>query len=412
MFGKLSVTVGHPWWLILLPILIPPLILLSFRSLSGLGSARRIVAILFRSAVVTLIVLALAELQMVRRSDRLTTMFLIDGSQSVPRELQGPAQDYVTAASRKRRTDDLTGVIVFGKEPSVESPPAPTEINLLGIESTIDSEYTDLASAIKLALATFPEDTARRIVILSDGNENRGNAIEQALAAKKLGVQVDTVPLEYHYDREVLVEKVSIPPDVKKGETININVVIRASEPTRGTLQVFQKADNYRAPAPGNETPQPIELQRGINVFNLKQQITEPNFYTFSAEFVPEKGSGDRRSINNVAEGFTHARGKAQVLLIEGTAGEHVELIRALREKEIAVTPLVAPRVDGSGGVGGDPLPTDLAQLQPYDSVILANVPKDSFTESQHQILESNVHDMGAGLVMLGGRESFGAGGG
>ncbi|SIO61072.1 von Willebrand factor type A domain-containing protein [Singulisphaera sp. GP187] len=411
MFGKLSVTVGHPWWLILLPILIPPLILLSFRSLSGLGSVRRIVAILFRSAVVTLIVLALAELQMVRRSDRLTTMFLLDGSQSVPRELQGPAQDYVTAASRKRRTDDLTGVIVFGKSPSVESPPAPTEINLLGIESTIDSEYTDLASAIKLALATFPEDTARRIVILSDGNENRGNAIEQALTAKKLGVQVDTVPLDYHYDREVLVEKVSIPPDVKKGETVNINVVIRASEPTRGTLQVFQKADNYRAPAPGNETPQPIELQRGINVFNLKQQINEPNFYTFAAEFVPEKGSGDRRAINNVAEGFTHARGKAQVLLIEGTAGEHVELIRALREKEIAVTPLVAPRIEGSGGVGGDPLPTDLAQLQPYDSVILANVPKDSFTESQHQILESNVHDMGAGLVMIGGRDSFGAGG-
>lgn len=411
MFGNHSVTVGHPWWLILLPLVIPPLILLSFRGLSGLGSVRRAIAILLRTAVVTLIVLALAELQVVKRSDRLTTMFLVDGSQSVPREVQGPAQDYVSAASRKRRKDDLTGVIVFGKSPSVETPPAPTEINMLGIESTLDPEYTDLASAIKLALATFPEDTARRIVILSDGNENRGSAIEQALAAKKLGVQIDAVPLDYHYDREVLVEKVSIPPDVKKGETVNINVVIRASEPTRGTLQIFQKSDNYRAPAPGNETPQPVELQRGINVFNLKQQITEPNFYTFAAEFVPEKGSGDRRAINNVAEGFTHARGRAQVLLIEGTAGEHVELIRALREKEIAVTPLVAPRIDGTGGVGGDPIPTDLAQLQPYDAVILANVPKEAFTESQHQILESNVHDMGAGLLMIGGRDSFGAGG-
>src|SRR5215216_3273856 len=123
-------------------------------------------------------------------------MFLVDASQSVPRELQGPALDYVSAASRKRRKDDLAGVIVYGKSPSVETPPAPTEVNLLGIESTIDSEYTDLASAI-----------------------------EHALAAKKLGVQVDVLPLEYHYDREVLVEKVSIPPDVKKGEMVNINVV-------------------------------------------------------------------------------------------------------------------------------------------------------------------------------------------
>ncbi len=43
--------------------------------------------------------------------------------------------------------------------------------------------------------------------------------------------------------------------------------------------------------------------------------------------------------------------------------------------------------------------------------MILANVPKEAFTESQHQLLASNCHDMGAGLLMLGGRDSFGAGG-
>src|SRR5947209_4268096 len=299
MLGNLSITVGSPWWLVLLPLILPPLVLVSFRSLAGLGVVRRLLAIVLRAAVVTLIVLALADVQTVRRSDRLTTMFLVDASQSVPQESQGPALSYVSEASKKRRKDDLAGVIVFGKGPRVETPPAPSELNMLGIESTIDPEYTDLAAAIKLALATFPEDTARRIVLVSDGNENRGNALEQALAAKALGVQIDAVPLEYHYDREVLVEKVSIPPDVKKGETVDINVVVRASEPTRGTLQVFQKADNYRAPAPGNEKPQPVELQRGLNVLTLKQLITKPNFYTFTAEFIPDKGSGDQRAINN-----------------------------------------------------------------------------------------------------------------
>jgi uncharacterized membrane protein len=224
-------------------------------------------------------------------------------------------------------------------------------------------------------------------------------------------VQVDVLPIEYFYDKEVLVEKVSIPPDVKKGERVNINVVIRASEPTRGTLQIFQKSDGARMPAAGNEKPEPVELQRGVNVLTLKQLITEPNFYTFSAEFIPEMGSGDRRAINNRAEGFTHARGKAQVLLIEGTAGEHSELVKALREKEIEVKVMVGPRIDGSTGIGGDTLPTDLAQLRPYDSVILANVPKEAFTESQHELLAANCHDMGAGLLMLGGPDSFGAGG-
>ncbi len=410
--GNWSVTVGNPWWLILIPLILPPLVWVSARSLAGLGAIRRALAILFRATVITLIVLALAQVQSVRRTDRLTTMFLVDASNSMPRDLQKASLDYVSEASKKRRRDDMAGMVVFGKEPRVEVPPAPSELNVSGgIENTIDPENTDLGAAVKLALATFPEDTARRIVVLSDGNENRGNLLEQALAAKQLGVQVDVLPVDYVYDREVLVEKVAIPPDVKKGERVNINVVVRASEPTRGTLQIFQKSDNATAPAPGNEQPQPVELQRGVNVFTLQQLITEPNFYTFSAVFNPEQGSGDRRAINNVAQGFTHARGKAQVLLIEGTAGEHAELVKALREKEIEVKVLTGPRIDGSTGTGGDTLPTDLAQLQPYDAVILANVPKEAFTESQHQLLATNCHDMGAGLVMIGGPDSFGAGG-
>ena len=411
MVGNLSITFGQPWWLILLPLVVPPLVWMSFRSLAGLGTVRRALAIGFRTAVIALIVLALAEVQTVRRSERLTTMFLVDASNSVPRDQQKAALDYVTEASKKRRKDDMAGVIVFGKGPRVEVPPAPSELNLLGIESTIDPENTDLGAALKLALAAFPEDTARRVVVISDGNENRGNLLEQARAATSLGVQVDVLPIEYRYDHEVLVEKVKIPPDVKKGERVNIDVVIRASEPTTGTLQIFQKTENYRTAAAGNEKPEPVELQRGINVFTRKQIVTDTNFYTFTAEFIPDKGSGDKRSINNVAEGFTHARGEAQVLLIEGSRGEHAELVKALEKKKIVVKSLLAPRIDGSGGVGGDPLPTDLAQLQPYDAVILANVPKEAFTEAQHQLLASNCHDMGAGLIMLGGRDSFGAGG-
>ncbi len=415
-----KLTVGQPWWLILLPILLPPIVLFSVRSLSGLGRARQILAIFLRVSVVTLIILALAEVQTVQRNEKLTTMFVVDTSESIPQEWRAPVLQYVSEASklRDRSHDDLAGVVVFGRNPAVESPPAPTEANLmLGVESTVDKEYTDLASAMKLGMATFPEDTARRMVVISDGNENRGHVLEQALAAKSLGIQVDVLPVEYFYDREVLVEKVSLPPDVKKGETVNINVVVRSSagsekEPVKGTLQIFQKdSDNKNIPAPGNEKPTPVNLIRGVNVFTLKQLITEPSFYTFTAEFTPEQGGGDRRAINNVASGFTYARGTAQVLLIEGTRGEHAELVKALREKKLEVKVLVAPKVGGGGNEGGDQLPDDVAQLAPYDTIILGNVPKDALTEAQQRLIEANVHDMGAGLIMLGGENSFGAGG-
>src|SRR5436305_1437651 len=106
MLGNLSVTVGRPWWLVLLPLILPPLILMSARSLAGLGSLRRALAILLRTAVLSLIVLALADLQIVRRNDKLTTVFLVDASQSIPRELRKSALDYVTESSKKRRKDD------------------------------------------------------------------------------------------------------------------------------------------------------------------------------------------------------------------------------------------------------------------------------------------------------------------
>ena len=75
--------------------------------------------------MIILILLALAELQTVWKSDRLATIFLLDVSNSVPADQQKLALNYITEASKRRWKDDLAGMIVFGKEPRVEVPPAP-----------------------------------------------------------------------------------------------------------------------------------------------------------------------------------------------------------------------------------------------------------------------------------------------
>jgi len=411
----ISVAIGRPGWLVLLPILGFLVYYWSRKSLSGLGRWRRRLAITARFVVLSLIILALAEPQIVWRNDRLTTLYMVDLSQSVPRDKIEPMLNFVRQSTLEhRQAEDLAGMVVFSKNARVEVPPAPSEIRFLGVESSLDTDNTDLAGALKLAMGSFPEDSARRIVLISDGNQNRGNAFEQALQAKAQGIQIDVLPVNYNYDnqQEVLVEKVSLPSDVKVGETVNLNVVLRATAPAKGQLQVFQSdSKGGRTPAPGNEQPIPVDLPRGVSVFTLKQVITEASFYRFVAEFIPDRNTADSRAVNNIAEGFTHARGAAKVLLIESKRGEHASLIKALREKKIEVDTLLAPTIDGGGDVGGDQLPTDIGQLQPYDAVILGNVPKDSFSANQIALLEKNVHDMGAGLVMLGGSSSFGAGG-
>ena len=58
-----------------------------------------------------------------------------------------------------------------------------------------------------------------------------------------------------------------------------------------------------------------------------------------------------------------------------------------------------------------DQLFASLAELQPFDAVLLGDVPREDFSEEQIKMLARNTQQMGSGLVMLGGPNSFGAGG-
>ena len=44
---------------------------------------------------------------------------------------------------------------------------------------------TDIAAGIQLAMATFPQEAGKQVVLFSDGNENLGNALEQAGLAQQ-----------------------------------------------------------------------------------------------------------------------------------------------------------------------------------------------------------------------------------
>ncbi len=121
-------------------------------------------------------------------------------------------------------------------------------------------------------------------------------------------------------------------------------------------------------------------------------------------------------SQNNQASAFTHVRGKGRVLLIEDCdhLGEFDFLVERLRLMNLELD------VQRS-----DQLFTSLGELQAYDCVILANVPRSSggglddmdsntvssFRDEQIAMLVRNTQQMGCGLIMLGGMNSFGAGG-
>jgi uncharacterized membrane protein len=56
-------------------------------------------------------------------------------------------------------------------------------------------------------------------------------------------------------------------------------------------------------------------------------------------------------------------------------------------------------------------MPDSLADLQNYELLILSNVPATALTHRQMEIARTYVQDLGGGLIMLGGDQSFGLGG-
>jgi len=396
-----AISFNRPEYLWLL-VAVPFLAWLGWRSMTHAGWLRRSFAVVVRSAVFAALILALAEVQWVQKSEGLTVIFCLDQSLSIPEQDRRAMLDYVRESVRQhRQKDDRVGVVVFGKEAQVEVPPGAEDIRLSAIEAPLDARSTDLGSAIKLASSMFPENTSRRIVVVSDGNENRGGVLDQAASAAHSGIGIDVVPVRFRYTRDVLMERLDAPSEIHKGQPFRLRVVLQnvSPQPVTGRLSVWRKADGRRDLL--SENPKQV-LQPGKNLLTVTQQLEESGFYTFEAEFVADDARDDKVAGNNRATAYSNLAGAARVLLIEdeNAPGEHTRLIETLKAEKIDVT--VRPTTQ---------LFTAIEDLQPFDSVILANVPRAAFSEQQMNLLAENTRDMGAGLVMLGGPLSFGAGG-
>ena len=162
-------------------------------------------------------------------------------------------------------------------------------------------------------------------------------------------------------------------------------------------------------------------LRLGLNPFSFDRPLTdEQRSYTYEAEFEPllvedEKGKVIQRGLpgdrvqNNRASTHVVARGQGRILLLENERGAHAELVDRLVEAGKGRFKVVAEPVDILDNYKErDKLAVFLSN---FDCLVLANVPAERISEEQQEVIRSNTHDQGCGLVMIGGMESFGAGG-
>lgn len=349
---------------------------------------RDIASVAIRAAMIALLVLALAGAQVTQSTNRLAVVFLVDASDSVDPITREGAVSLVRDAINGMGSDDLAGVVLFGQRPQVERPI--TDSRVLGpVRSQPDGGNTDLAAAVRLALAMFPSDAARRIVVMSDGQPTLGDSEAAAQLAAAAGVEISYVPLREQDSPDVRVTRFEAPSAVPEGQQFDLSLTVIADQDTPARIDVFASGEIILS--------EQTDLRQGTNNRTLTLTAQSSGFRDFTVVVEPDGGDGYYQ--NNRLATFSQVIGPARVLVV-GEDSETSYLAAALREAGLTVDEQDAGQ-----------LPVTAAGLVPYESVILANVAGDRLSERQMQTLQAYVRDLGGGLVVVGGPNAYGPGG-
>lgn len=369
----------HPIFLAGL-IAMPLLLYYFYRSLVDFARWQMMLSLGCRVAIVLLLVLALAGMTLFQPTHEQFVVFAIDKSLSVGDDSRKAADEFVQqalAAGDAKRAAFLD----FAAEPGL------VQIDRTKEAPKLEENGTNPAAAIEAAAAAIPPSYVPHIVLLSDGNATAGDALKAALRA---GIPISTLPLKTRDDLEVQVSSVQVPAQVREGEPFNVEVVIDSNHDDEGTIEVFR--------GPHKILSERRKLKKGENRYQFRQSLTQERLATFTV--MVRSLTSDTLLDNNSASGLVFTSGKPRVLLIEHDPKLAKHLAWALEQEEIQVD------VRPSQG-----MPDSLTDLQNYELLILSNVPATALTQRQMEITRTYVQDLGGGLIMLGGDQSFGLGG-
>jgi uncharacterized membrane protein len=374
--------------LLLLLIPIGILVFLTWRRMSlPFPRSQRFLILASRLVLFTLIVTALAGATLSVPISRQAVVFVGDISASTTPQ-QAFIEQWINDAIRHKRPDDQVGIVAVGRNALVEQS-VRTQIDFSQFQSTPDTNFTNLAAGLRLAAAILPQDSERRIVLLSDGQQNLEDALQEAQLLQQEGIRLDIVPLPTFNGPEARIDGLNAPSILHTNERFLLHARFFSSVAQRVTLHLY--------------LDQTLLLQQSLQLIGGEQDVTftlnapPTGFHTYR---ITMDAPLDTISQNNEAAVFVNVQGPPHVLVIEGRPGAGHNITSALQATHIDVT--VGVPVD---------VPTTLDGLVNYNAVVLADVPAVDLGPTRMQVLQSYVRDLGRGLVVSGGENSYGIGG-
>lgn len=378
----------HPAVLLVL-LCLGPLSRAWLRQPNALTPQRKRTALVLRCLTLLCLVLALAGAQMVTRTDHVTVVFLLDRSLSTGGDSQSWQREYAMAALRDRAEKDQYGIVLFGKEAHIELPAgAHDRTTVETFSAVVDRGASALTSALRFAATAFPGDSAKRLVILSDGQSTETGTAEEASALAAAGIEVWTVPLPDSGARDLLVTALEAPSQIAVNEPFVLRAVVQSAGIPEAELVLSANGRPVQRVR--------LRLRDGPNLFLLPQRLEQAGPVRYEARVV---GEGDQRSENNKGEALLVAGQEQSVIVLRSQPGPG------------SLVPLLQRAGIKARGVTPSELPSRVGAWRDISALVIEDVSALEWSLELQKVVSLLVRDGGMGLVMLGSDATFGVGG-
>ena len=240
--------------------------------------------------------------------------------------------------------------------------------------------------AIQNVLALADESRPSRILAFTDGYATEP-LVEAAAKLKARGIPLDFRLVREETNDDFRIAKIQIPMRAQAREPFVLGITIRGFSDATIPMQIMRNgtaiAENIM-----------VSLEDGVGKIEFTDRLPEVGSYRYTASISPPD---DAHPGNNKAERWIEVTGGPRVLLVTKYTDD--PLIEVLSQQGFTVETI------------SNPLQLDVGLLSGTRALIINNVPAFEIPGDFLGALNFYVNEQGGGLLMAGGKQSFGSGG-
>lgn len=380
--SSFNIVLGRPLFLLLM---IPAAAVILIPFLRIPANRRRhwkkIVPVILRSIVCVLLTFCLAGVTLIMQTDSQSVIILMDLSDSTK------ASHEQIVAYTNDLMDQLKGkcgVVAFAGD-SVYEVEFDSEDATARLTDVVAAD-TNIASAIEYAASLLPNDSNRRIILLSDGKETSGDAASSAFSLASQGYRIDAVYMAGSElgDSEIQISDIAMPGNIYAGDSIDIAVTVESNVSATAKLVLYNGDSRI------SETS--VEVEEGSNSFFLRTEVPHAGVNAYRVEL---ESASDALLSNNRMYSYVNAAGESSILVI----ADNPDRVGGL---SAVLDPLCDLTV-----VQSEAAPYTIVDLCDYDEIILVNVNADELPEAFAGNLASYVSDFGRSVLTVGGSDTY-----